>query len=58
MGDQPQVPLSLTPVTDLLALAARARRLAATIDGDPGASRLIEMAEELEAEVARVSRLE
>jgi hypothetical protein len=41
-----------------LTLAARARRLATTIDGDPGAVRLIEMAEELEAEVARLSGLE
>jgi hypothetical protein len=56
MGDP--LPLSLMPVADLLALAAQARRLAATIDGDPGASRLIEMAEELEAEAARLSRLE
>jgi hypothetical protein len=45
------------PVADLSTLAARARRLAASIDGDPGAPRLIEMAEELEAEIARLSRL-
>jgi hypothetical protein len=45
------------PVAYLLTLAARARRHAATIDGDPGASRLVEMAEELEAEVARQSGL-
>jgi hypothetical protein len=56
--DQPRLPLSLIPVADLLTLAARARRFAATIDGDSGASRLIEMAEDLEAEVARLSRLE
>ncbi len=58
MGDQPQLPLSLTPVTDLLEQAARARRLATEIgSGDPAAPRLIEIATELEAEAARLSRL-
>jgi hypothetical protein len=51
------LPFSLMPAADLLTLATRARRLAGVIDGDPGAARLIEMAEELEAEVARLSRL-
>ncbi len=58
MGD-PRLPLSLTPVADLLEQAARARRLATAIgSGDPAAPRLIEIATELEAEAARLSRLE
>jgi hypothetical protein len=52
------LPLSLMPAVDLLTLAARARRLAGVIDGDPGGARLIEMAEELEAQVARLHGLE
>jgi hypothetical protein len=52
------MPMSLTPVTDLLERAARARRLAIAIDGDPAAPRLVDLAEELEAEIARLSRLE
>jgi hypothetical protein len=59
MGDQPRLPLSLTPVTDLLEQAARARRLATAIgSGDPAAPRLVQLAEEMEAEAARLSRLE
>jgi hypothetical protein len=50
--------LSLTPLADLLEQAARARRLAIAIRRDPAAPRLVHLAEELEAEIARLSRLE
>jgi hypothetical protein len=43
--DQPRLPLSLIPVADLLEQAARARRLAIAIDGDPAALRLVDLAE-------------
>jgi hypothetical protein len=42
----------------LLDQAARARRLAIAIEGDPAAVRLERLAEELEAEIVRNSRLE
>ena len=59
MGDQPpRLPLSLTPLADLLEQASRARRLAIAFRHDPAASRLVDLAEELEAEIARQSRLE
>ena len=57
MSDQPRVPMSLTSVSDLLERAARARRLAASIAHDPAAPRLEEFAQEMEAEVARLSGL-
>jgi hypothetical protein len=57
MVDRP-LPLSLTPVADLLEQAARARRLAIAISHDPAAPRLTDLADELEAEIARLSRLE
>jgi hypothetical protein len=42
-------------VADLLEQAALARRLAIMIEGDPAASRLLRMAEEMDAEIARLS---
>jgi hypothetical protein len=48
----------ITPVADLLERAAQARRLAIAIDGDPAALRLFNLAEVLDAESARLSRLE
>jgi hypothetical protein len=53
----PRLPLSLIPVADLLEQAALARRLASFIPHDPAAPRLEQFAEELEAEIARLSRL-
>jgi hypothetical protein len=58
MGDQPQLPLSLAQLQDLLEKAARAKRLATAINGDPAAPRLLQLAEELDAEIVRLSRLE
>jgi hypothetical protein len=58
MGDRPRLPLCLTPVADLLEQAVRARRLAIAISHDPAATRLTHLAEELEGEIARLSRLE
>jgi hypothetical protein len=52
------LPLSLMPIADLLEQAARARRLAIAIRDDPAAPRLIHLAEELDAEIVRQSRLE
>jgi hypothetical protein len=46
------------PIADLLEQAALARRLAIMIEGDPAAPRLLRMAEEMDAEIARLSRLE
>jgi hypothetical protein len=40
----------------LLEQAARARRLAATIRGDPAASQLEQLAEELDARIAEIAR--
>jgi hypothetical protein len=42
----------------LLEQAARARRLAIAIGRDPAASCLVDLAEKLEAEIVRLSRLE
>ena len=58
MQDQPQLPLSLTPLRDLFELAALARRLATSIAHDPAAPGLERYAEELEAESVRRSQLE
>jgi hypothetical protein len=57
MSDQQRLPMSLTPATDLLVQAATARRLASLIPHDPAAPRLEEFAQEIEAEVARLSGL-
>jgi hypothetical protein len=50
----------MTPeaMNELLEQAARARRLAIAISGDPAAPRLEQMAEELEAKIVQCSRLE
>jgi hypothetical protein len=50
----------MTPalLADLLERAARAKRLAIMIEGDPAAPRLRQVAEEVDAEIARLSRLE
>jgi hypothetical protein len=48
--------MSLTPISDLLKRAALARRLAIAIDGDRAAPLLLRWAEEMEAEIARLSR--
>jgi hypothetical protein len=58
MGDQPRLPATPALLADLLERAARARRLAIMLDGDPAAPRLRQMAEEVDAVIARVSRLE
>jgi hypothetical protein len=58
MKEQPRLPLSLTPLSDLLEQAARARRLAGAIGNDPAAPRIEQLAEEIEAEIVRLSRLE
>jgi hypothetical protein len=55
MGDP--LPLSLMPIATLLEQAALARRLAIAIGRDPAAPRLIELAEEMDAEITRLSRL-
>jgi hypothetical protein len=57
MSDHQQLPMSLTPASDLSEQAARARRFAALIAHDPAAVRLEQFAAELEAEVARLSGL-
>jgi hypothetical protein len=73
-GDMPKVPreaarcimivtnrraaICLTPVADLRQHAAQARRLAIAFSHDPTAQRLVHLAEELEAEIARLSHLE
>ena len=53
-----QLPLSLIPLLDLLEQAALARGLSAAIYGDPAAPRLLDLAEEMDAEIARLSRLD
>jgi hypothetical protein len=53
----PELPLSLLPHDELLEQAALARRLAIYITHDPAAPGLELYAEELEAEIARRSRL-
>jgi hypothetical protein len=58
MRDRPALPLCLIPVADLLERGARVRCLAMAISHDPAARRLVNLAEELEAEIARLSRLE
>jgi hypothetical protein len=45
-------------LADLEVQAALARRLVIAMRGDPAAQRLVHLAEELEAEIARLSRLE
>jgi hypothetical protein len=50
--------MSLMPLQYLLAQAARARRLATAIAGDPAALRLFHLAEEMDAEIVRLSRLD
>jgi hypothetical protein len=42
-------------ITQLLEQAARARRLAIAISGDPAAPRLEQIAEELEAKIVQLS---
>jgi hypothetical protein len=48
-------PMTLTPeeLVNLLEQAARARRLAIAISGDPGPTRLEQLAEELDAKITR-----
>jgi hypothetical protein len=46
------------PIEDLLEQAARARRLAVAIGGDPAAPKLLHLAEELDAEIVRLFRLD
>jgi hypothetical protein len=58
MEDQPRLPVTPALVADLVEQAALARRLAIAIRGDPVAQRLVHLAEGLEAEAARLSRLE
>jgi hypothetical protein len=58
MGDQQRLPVTPALLADLLEQAARARRLAIMIEGDPAAPRLRQMAEEVGAVIARLSRLE
>jgi hypothetical protein len=53
-----RLPMSLMPLQYLLAQAARARRLATAIAGDPAALRLFHLAEEMDAEIVRLSRLD
>ncbi len=57
MIDHQRLPMSLTPVSDLLERAMRARRFASLIPHDPAAPRLEEFAREMEAEAARLSGL-
>jgi hypothetical protein len=44
--------MSLMPIAHPVEQAARARRLAIAINGDPAALRLVQLAEELEAQIA------
>jgi len=53
-----QDPLTREALETLLDQAARARRLAIAIEGDPAAPRLERLAEELEAEIVQYARLE
>jgi hypothetical protein len=46
------------PLETLVEQAARDRRLAIVLDGDPGATMLEQYAEELEAEIRRRSTME
>jgi hypothetical protein len=48
-----KLPLSLTPLDDLLEQAARALRLAVAIGNDPAGARLEQVADELDAEIYR-----
>ena len=48
--------LQRTQLAELLERAALATRLAVTINGDPAAPRLLDLAEELDAEIVRLSR--
>jgi len=59
MEDQPRLPVTPALLADLLEQAALARRLATAIgSGDPAAPRLVHLADEMDAEIARLSRLE
>jgi hypothetical protein len=58
MSHQQRLPISLTPISDLVTQAARARRLAIVFGHDPVAPRLEQFAEEMEAEIVRLSWLE
>jgi hypothetical protein len=53
-----QDPMTREALETLLDQAARARRLAIAIEGDPAAPRLQRLAEELEAEIVQYARLE
>jgi len=50
--------MSVMQLVELLEQAARARRLAAAINGDRAVPQLLHLAEELDAKIARLSRLE
>ncbi len=58
MGTRSYVPLCLIPVADLISGAAQARRLAIAFSRDPvTALSLVHLADEMDAEISRQSRL-
>jgi hypothetical protein len=58
MVDQQGQPPSLTPLDELRDQAMRARRLAIALGNDPVARRLEQLADELDAAIARLSQLD